>query len=73
MASSLINRLNQHQLKHHPDYFIYGVIKSIPRIIPVTKPIDTYYAFVALFPLLIVAITLLQLALRHHQTVKLRI
>ena len=74
MASSLINRLNQHQLKHHPTGFIYGVIKKYTEDnTGYQANLITYYAFVALFPLLIVAITLLQLALRHHQTVKLRI
>jgi uncharacterized BrkB/YihY/UPF0761 family membrane protein len=74
MAAALINRLNQYQLKHRSTGFVCGVIKKYTEDnTGYQANLITYYAFVALFPLLIVATTLLQLVLRHHQSVKLRI
>ena len=74
MASVLFNRLNQHQLKHRPSGFSYGVIKKYSEDnTGYQANLITYYAFIALFPLLIVVISLLQLVLRHNQSVKLRI
>jgi YihY family inner membrane protein len=66
--------LNQHQLKHRPSGFSYGVIKKYSEDnTGYQANLITYYAFIALFPLLIVVISLLQLVLRHNQSVKLRI
>ena len=74
MVSKLVNHLNQYQLKHRRAGFIYGVIKKYTEDNTCYQAnLITYYAFVALFPLLIVAITLLQLVLRHNQSVKMRI
>ena len=65
MASALINRLNRHQLKHRFSGFVYAVIKKYSEDNTGYQAIlITYYGFMALFPLLIVAVTFMQLLLK---------
>ncbi|HUD08335.1 MAG TPA: YihY/virulence factor BrkB family protein [Candidatus Saccharimonadales bacterium] len=74
MSSALFNRLNRRQLKHRPTGFSYAVIKKYAEDNTAYQAnLITYYAFMALFPMLIIAVSLMQLLFRHNQSVKLKV
>jgi YihY family inner membrane protein len=74
MLPALIDRLNQRQLKHRAAGFGCAVAKKYSEDNTAYQAnLITYYAFMALFPLLIVAVSLMQLLLRNNQTVRLKV
>ncbi len=74
MIKASLKRLNHYQLEHRTSGFSYGVIKKYGEDdAGYQASLITYYAFLALFPLLIVVTSILQLVFRHDQTLKLKI